>query len=68
MMESMSDMVWAINPMNDTLEKIIRMKEHAAEMLEPAKINLHFSEDGTLDKIKLNIAQRKDSTSSLKKP
>jgi hypothetical protein len=32
-----------------TLEKIIlRMKEHAAEMLEPAKINLHFGEDGML--------------------
>jgi len=61
MMESMSDIVWAINPANDTLEKIIlRMKEHAAEMLEPAKINLHFSEGGALDNIKLNLAQRKD--------
>jgi len=61
MMESMSDMVWAINPANDTLEKIIlRMKEHAAEILEPAKINLYFREDGTLNDIKLNLGQRKD--------
>ena len=61
MMESMSDMVWAINPANDTLEKIIlRMKEHAAEILEPTKINLYFREDGTLNDIKLNLGQRKD--------
>jgi len=61
MMESMSDMVWAINPANDTLEKIIlRMKEHAAEVLEPSKINLYFREDGTLYDIKLNLGQRKD--------
>ena len=61
MMESMSDMVWAINPANDTLEKIIlRMKEHAAEILEPVKINHYFMEEGTLDDIKLNLGHRKD--------
>ncbi|HEX2629580.1 MAG TPA: triple tyrosine motif-containing protein, partial [Chitinophagaceae bacterium] len=61
MMESMSDIVWAINPANDTFEKVIvRMKEFAAEILEPAKINYYFSEEGSLDKAQLNLEQRKD--------
>ncbi len=43
MLESMSDIVWAINPANDTVEKVIlRMKEFTAEMLEPLNISLHF--------------------------
>jgi signal transduction histidine kinase len=61
MMESMSDIVWAINPANDTFEKVIvRMKEFAAEILEPARINYYFSEEGSLDKAQLNLEQRKD--------
>jgi signal transduction histidine kinase len=60
-MESMSDMVWAINPLNDSVEKIIiRMKEFAAEMLEPAQINYCFHEEGSLNEVKLNLEQRKD--------
>ena len=44
MMEGMSDIVWAINPVNDSLEKmIIRMKEFAVEMLEPLNINFAFN-------------------------
>ena len=61
MMESMSDMVWAINPVNDNFEKVIlRMKEFAAEILEPARINYHFAEEGLLDNTYLNLEQRKD--------
>jgi signal transduction histidine kinase/ligand-binding sensor domain-containing protein len=61
MMESMSDIVWAINPSNDTFDKVIvRMKEFAAEILEPARINYYFSEEGLLDKAQLNLEQRKD--------
>lgn len=61
MMESMSDIVWAINPANDSFEKVIlRMKEFATEILEPAKINYYFSEEGELDKAQLNLEQRKD--------
>ncbi len=61
MMESMSDIVWAINPANDSFEKVIvRMKEFAAEILEPARINYYFSEEGSLDKAQLNLEQRKD--------
>lgn len=61
MMESMSDIVWAINPLNDSIEKILlHMKEFAAEMLEPARINYYFKEEGKLDKSLLNLEQRKD--------
>lgn len=61
MMESMSDIVWAINPSNDSIEKVLlRMKEFAAEMLEPAKINYFFKVQGSLGKSLLNLEERKD--------
>ena len=61
MMESMSDIVWAINPANDTLDKmILRMKEFAAEILEPARMNYFFRTNENINMIKLNPEQRKD--------
>lgn len=61
MMESMSDMVWAIDPSNDSFEKIVlRMKEFAEEILEPAGVNYFFREEGSIQKIQLNPEQRKD--------
>lgn len=61
MMESMSDIVWTINPANDTFEKIIiRLKEFTAEMLEPARMNYYFTEDEQLNNVKLNLEQRRD--------
>ena len=60
-MESMSDIVWAINPHNDTFEKIIfRMKEFTAEILEPLNISYNFNEEGNFSNIKLDIKKRKD--------
>ncbi|HTN08974.1 GAF domain-containing protein [Agriterribacter sp.] len=60
-MERMSDIVWAINPVNDSFDKVIvRMKEFAAEILESAGINYYFNEEGSLDKTQLNLEQRKD--------
>lgn len=60
-MERMSDIIWAINPVNDSFDKIIlRMKEFTAEMLEPAGINYYFNEEGLLDHARLNLEQRKD--------
>lgn len=61
MQESMSDMVWAINPKNDTLEEvIIRMKEFSAEILEPLNILYDFMENGDLSHVKLDLSTRKD--------
>ena len=60
-MESMGDIVWAINPQNDTFEQMIfRMKEFTAEILEPLNINYSFKEEGYFSSIKLDIKKRKD--------
>ncbi|MEO6135574.1 MAG: tetratricopeptide repeat protein [Ginsengibacter sp.] len=60
-MESMGDIVWAINPQNDTFEQMIfRMKEFTAEILDPLNINYHFKELGNFSNIKLDIKKRKD--------
>ena len=60
-MESMDDIVWAINPQNDTMEQLLfRMEEFAAELLEPLHMNYSFKGNGQLSLIKLDIKQRKD--------
>jgi two-component system sensor histidine kinase UhpB len=60
-MESMGDIVWAINPANDPLDKtIIKMKEFAAEIFEPAGIGFTFREDEKLADLKLGVAERKN--------
>ncbi|MGZ5135936.1 MAG: sensor histidine kinase, partial [Flavitalea sp.] len=60
-MESMGDIVWAINPHNDTVEKLIyRMKEFAAEILEPLGISFRFEQKGDIASVKLDPAKRKD--------
>jgi signal transduction histidine kinase len=61
MQESLSDIVWAINPQNDTMEKVlVRMKEFAAEIFEPLNIQYDFVEEGDLSNVKLDINTRKD--------
>ncbi|MBS1509593.1 MAG: tetratricopeptide repeat protein [Bacteroidetes bacterium] len=60
-MESMGDIVWAINPQNDTFEKIIfRMKEFTAELLDPLNVNYEFNEEGNFSSLKMDIKKRKD--------
>ena len=60
-MERMDDIVWTINPQNDTMEQLLyRMKEFAAEILEPLNINYRFEENGDLASVKLDIRKRKD--------
>lgn len=61
MMESMSDIVWAINPQNDSIDRmILRMRELAEELLEPARINYSLREIGALSTLKLDVNQRKE--------
>ena len=61
MMESMSDMVWSINPDNDTVQKTVaKMKEFSAEILEPKNIGYQFQVDETLNDISLDVAKRKN--------
>jgi signal transduction histidine kinase len=61
MMESMSDMVWSINPENDSLQKmLVRMKEFASEILEPKNINYEFVGEDSLSSLMLDVTQRKN--------
>ena len=61
MMENMSDIVWSINPKNDTLEQVVlKMKEFAFEMLEPKEISHTFQLDSNLTQLKLDVEKRKN--------
>ncbi len=61
MLESMSEIVWAINPGNDTLDKVIlRMKDFAADILEPLNIRYTFKLEGDFSQIELDLNQRRD--------
>jgi signal transduction histidine kinase len=60
-MESMGDIVWAINPINDPLDRtILKMREFAAGILEPAGINFTFTEEGKILDVKLGADARKN--------
>ena len=59
--ESMSDIVWAINPENDSFEKIIiRMRSFAYQLLKAKKIEFTFDADEKLNSIALPMQVRKN--------
>jgi ABC-type transporter Mla maintaining outer membrane lipid asymmetry ATPase subunit MlaF len=59
--DSMSDIVWAINPKNDRFEKIlIRMRAFASEILEARNIDLRFEAASFLSGLKLPMDKRKN--------
>lgn len=61
MMESMSDIVWSINPNNDSPEQVIsKMKEFAAEILDPLDIDYAFTGEENLHAVTLDAATRKN--------
>lgn len=61
MMESMSDIVWSINPNNDSPEQVIsKMKEFAAEILDPLDIDYTFTGEENLHAVTLDAATRKN--------
>jgi signal transduction histidine kinase len=61
MMESMADMVWSINPVNDSLEKVlVKMKVFTGEILEPQNIGYRFSDEGSLNGLILDAEKRKN--------
>jgi signal transduction histidine kinase len=60
-MESMSDIVWAINPKNDKLEALMsRMKEFAADICEAQGIDLVFILPPELETLSIDLAKRKN--------
>lgn len=61
MMDAMSDIVWSINPENDSLGNIsVRMKEFASEILDNKDIDYTFSMGDELIDVKLSPEIRKD--------
>ncbi|MBL0743550.1 tetratricopeptide repeat protein [Chryseolinea lacunae] len=61
MMESMSDIVWSINPNNDTLEQVVsKMKEFASEILDPLEIEYSFTGEDALQGFAMDAAVRKN--------
>jgi two-component sensor histidine kinase len=61
MMGAMSDIVWSINPGNDSVaDMLVRMKEYAAEMLEAKEIQYRFEADESVSNKKLDLSIRKE--------
>ncbi len=61
MIESVNDMVWIINPQNDSFENIIkRMRTFASEILAAKDIAFHFNFDKSLIQSKLKMDLRRN--------
>ncbi len=59
--DSMRDIVWAINPGRESLVDLTRrMRQHADEIFTLREIELHFSAPGPADNIKLGVDVRRD--------
>ncbi len=61
MMESISDIVWSINPNNDSMEQmVLKMKEFASEILEPKEIRFSFEGAESVQLLPLDLSKRKN--------
>ena len=61
MIESVNDMVWAINPLNDSFENIIkRMRTFASEIFGAKDIAFHFDFDKNILQSKLKMEMRRN--------
>jgi signal transduction histidine kinase/ligand-binding sensor domain-containing protein len=61
MMEAMDDIVWAIKPDNDSMQKIVaRMREFSTSVLEAKEIDLQFHSAEDVNQLKLDMEQRRD--------
>lgn len=60
-LDSMSDIVWAVNPQNDAMDQVIgRMAGFSSEMLEGAGIVPHFTIGEGVEKMSLPLEKRKN--------
>lgn len=61
MIGEMNDIVWAINPRNDSMEKIIlRMKSFAMPLAAAKNIELVFNSSNEINKLNMDMEQRKN--------
>lgn len=60
-LDNMNDIIWAINPQNDTIDKVImRMKSYASEILEPTKMRCLFTAPDTIYNRHLPLQYRRE--------
>jgi signal transduction histidine kinase len=60
MIEKLNDIVWSINPDNDSIEKMeARMRGHAFMVLNPKGITFHLTIDARDDKVLLDTEKRR---------
>ncbi len=61
MVDNMSDIVWSVNPNNDSVKRLIeRMRVFADDLMASAEIQLHFKYEEGLEDMKLSMEQRKN--------
>ena len=59
--EKMGDIIWSINPDNDSLQQmLVKMKVLSNELFESKDCNVHWQEDATVYNLKLDMQQRKN--------
>ncbi|HRI20918.1 MAG TPA: triple tyrosine motif-containing protein [Panacibacter sp.] len=59
--ENMNDIVWAINPKNDSMTEIMmRMQNFASALLEQKNISLQFEAGSEINSLKLSMEERKN--------
>jgi ligand-binding sensor domain-containing protein/two-component sensor histidine kinase len=58
---TMSDIVWSIEPANDNFQNVLRkMKQFGEQLAAPLNIAFRFSTDLDIEKLSLNMRQRKN--------
>jgi signal transduction histidine kinase len=61
MMEAMDDIIWSIDPYNDSMPKMLaRMRQFAANTLEARDISVTFKVDEGVDVLRLDLESRRD--------
>lgn len=61
MIDNMSDIVWSVNPGNDTVKHLVeRMRVFGEDLVASTGIRLHFVCDDSILESKLNMEQRKN--------
>jgi len=61
MMDEMSDIIWAINPMQDSMDKILkRMHYYAAPLANAQNMQFDFKADDEIKHISLSMEKRKN--------
>jgi signal transduction histidine kinase len=61
MLDRMSDIIWSVNSSNDLTEHLlVRMRQHASDILESKNINYQFRLDEDIENMRLPMEQRRE--------